>query len=198
MSLRYDASQNAGPLQQGEILADIWELRPRHPTIEPPESVQVDSLWHEYMIAMSSACDLEFDFKARFPQEEIQETADESPFEAEQPKKIVPYVLLCDGYQESKIRNLADLKTKGALDHIDRNQDERYHHLAAGPIGESEEVILPDLYLDFKKIVALPTGSIYEGIRRGGITRVAVVRPPYLQNLTHRLYSFLSRVGIPD
>jgi hypothetical protein len=56
---------------------------------------------------------------------------------------------------------------------------------------------LPELILDFKKSTGMPPESVYACIAANQITRVARVPDVFLQDLTHRLYGYLSRVG-PD
>jgi hypothetical protein len=81
---------------------------------------------------------------------------------------------------------------------IKQNQDERYHHFPEAPIGERDGGAgFPNLYLDFKKTLALPTLQLYEGIRDGGVTRRAVVPPIFLHDLVHRFFGYLSRVALP-
>ena len=57
---------------------------------------------------------------------------------------------------------------------------------------------LPDLFLDFKKALALPTALLYQVAQEGTVERVAIVPPIYLHDLIHRFYNFLSRVAVPD
>ncbi len=56
---------------------------------------------------------------------------------------------------------------------------------------------LPELFLDFKKCIGIAPESLYESIAANHIARIARVPPVFIQDLTHRLYGFLSRVG-PD
>lgn len=150
------------------------------------------------MVAMSAACDLDWDFKARFAGGDIQEP-NADPFETETNPKVLPYLLLCEAVEESAIRAGLDAGTKAkALDRIKTIQDERYHYLPTAPVGEEGSGSLPDLYLDFKKVVAVPTGSLYEGIRRGNINRIGVLPVWHVHSLVQRFYAFLSRIGVPD
>ena len=79
-----------------------------------------------------------------------------------------------------------------------QNQDERYHHLGSSAVVGSPEKELPDFYLDFKKSLTLPTHWLYQGLESSLVARLAVMPPIYLQDLMHRFYSFLGRVGVPD
>ena len=80
---------------------------------------------------------------------------------------------------------------------IRQNQDERYHRFEAAPVGEPPVNQLPDLYLDFRKTMALPTGTLYEGLGSGKVMRLAVVPPVFVHDLMHRFYAYLSRIGLP-
>ena len=52
-------------------------------------------------------------------------------------------------------------------------------------------------YLDFKKVTALPTNALYEGVLSGKTERVALIPEYYIHDLIHRFYGFLSRVALP-
>lgn len=81
---------------------------------------------------------------------------------------------------------------------IRQNQDVRYHKLPAAGIGNPDVTKLPDLYLDFKRTISLPTGYLYGGISGGTVERIAVIPAVYRHDLMQRLFGFLSRVGLPD
>ncbi len=177
----------SGQLRQGEILADIYEHRADRAPVElPPDALLgVKPRRHPRVIVMTAECDLEWDYKRR-----CVSALDEGH------QKIVPYVLLCDVFSGQQIQHRFD----GAAlwTRVEKNLDERYHRLDEAPIGDPELGRLPELYLDFKKTFALPTLAMYAGFFVRGIRREAVVPTLYLQNLMHRFYSFLSRVGLPD
>ncbi len=195
MPLSYEASQAAGELKQGELLRGVWEHRAQYPAIQPPEEpIDLNSLQHPLVIVTNPACDLLHDFRARFPNQQAREALGPA-LEDENLPAIVPHLLLCDAYEENQIRGR--IPGGDIWRRIGSNQDERYHHLVAAAIGDAGDG-LPDLYLDFKRALALPTQSIYDGIRKGGIERVAVLPSLYAVDLAHRLFGFLSRVGLPD
>lgn len=197
MPLRYDVPPSSGALSQGEILAGIWEHRPLEPPVQLPEDapIAVESVHHPLVIVVSSACDLEQDFKVRLPTRPG-EGHGMSEDELGRHPAIIPHVLFCDVYQEPDIRGR--IAGSDIWRRIRGNQDERYHHLQSAPVGDPAREQLPDVYLDFRKTLALPTRRVYEGIQRDAITRVAVVPPLYIHDLIHRFYAFHSRVGLPD
>lgn len=196
MPLLYDLP-HPGPLRQGEILGDIWEHVPRYPPVESKEgqSFPIDSIRHELVVVMSPDCDLEWDFKARFPDQQLQEQLTSTEDVTVHPSSI-SHVFLAKAYVKDKIRPL--IKGSDIWRRINGNQDERYHHLKEAPIGDPQVDTLPDLYIDFKKALAMPTKSLYEGIRVSGIKRIAVVPDKYVHDLMHRYYGFLSRVALPE
>ena len=146
------------------------------------------------MIVLTADCDLLQDFKARFAGDKPQDQCPPESFESH-PASLLD-VLLCDVYEEAQIRGR--IQGSDIWRRVKQNQDERYHCFASADVGDPTRRRLPDLYLDFKKALTLPTDSLYEGLRNKGVERVAVVPPIYLHDLMHRFYGFLSRVGVPD
>jgi hypothetical protein len=155
------------------------------------------------MIVMTAVCDLERDHEARFAEEASEDQGaaaavdDAERVVDESDPRIVPHVLLCEGYQRDQIRPRFTGMTH-IWERIRQNQDERYHRFGQASIGHPSAAELPELFLDFKKTLSLPTQALYEGLDKGGVRRVAVVPPVYLHDLMHRFYGFLSRVGVPD
>lgn len=143
---------------------------------------------------MTADCDLEQDFYARFSDRRPATVSDVVRRDYSDPP-LVPYLLLCDMYEETEIRTRMP-PGSAAWRRIGKNQDERYHHFEAAGYGGRRS--LPDLYLDFKKTFALPADNVYSGVDSGAVTRVAIVPPIYIHDLMHRFYGFLSRVGLPD
>ena len=196
MPFKYDIPPNSGPLRQGELLGDIWEHRPPHPPVEMPQgsTVEVTSIHHPFMIVMTADCDLEQDFNARFSEKNAAEQAAETTAEQKHPA-LVPHVLLCEVYDSNQIR--PRVPGSDVWKRIQQNQDERYHHFPPAQIGDRPVDEFLDLYLDFKKTLALPTENLYLALAQG-VSRLALVPSPYIHDLMHRFYGFLSRVGLPD
>lgn len=195
MFSNYNAAPDYGPLLQGEFLADIYEHRPLYPPMVAPEGIEIDyhPIHHPLMVVMNPACDLDWDFKTRFPGTEAIQERDLS--ESDNLPPLVPHVLLCDAYEYSQVRprfSGTDLWRR-----VQENQNERYHHFQAAPIGNPQTGELPDIYLDFKKTIALPFSGLYEALRQNGIKRIATVPAIYVHDLMHRFYGFWSRVGLP-
>lgn len=189
MPLTYEKSQS-GALMQGEILSPVWEHRSSFPAIQLPSGVDIDFEHIEYprLIVMTANCDLLWDYDAR------KESGGEN-------LKTMPHILLCRLYEEAEIRDRPQINSR-IRGLIKSNQHERYHHLDVANIGNPAEGKLPDLYLDFKRSLSLPTRNVYLGLENpdtsSRINRVAVVPPIYIHDLIHRFYGFLSRIGTPD
>jgi hypothetical protein len=198
--LIYEVAPGSGALRQGEILADVWDHRVAQPPVEIPErSFEVHSTLHHLVIVMTAVCDLDQDFKARFREPGGGQGLDAPLALDEEHPGLVANVLLCDVYQEESLRLRGGTHIKTDIwRRIKQNQDERYHHFEPPSIEEPPQAELPDLYLDFKRTLAVPTQRLYDGLRAGGVKRMAVVPSVYVHDLVHRFYSFLSRVGVPD
>ena len=198
MPFRFETPPNPGSLLQGELLSDIWEHRPLTTPVVIPEGTPIDfdPIHHPLMIVMTAVCDLEQDYGIRFPDPASQPAYVPSEFDNALPQ-LVQHTLLCDVFTREEIRprftGMTDIWRR-----IERNQDERYHHFESAPIGASDIDLLTDLYLDFKRSLTIWTANVYQGIRDGGVKRIAVVPPVYLHDLMHRYYGFLARVGLPE
>jgi len=150
------------------------------------------------MMVMVQDCDLLWDFQARFPTDEAQEVYEPEAEDIDAHKNCVSRTTLCDVFRHEELRD----RVPGAdvWRRIKQNQDERYHHFEPAniscPQGDERDP-LPDLYLDFKKTLALPTRQLYQGLRSGDVSRTAVVPPIFWHDLAHRFFGYLSRVALP-
>lgn len=197
-------------LRQGELLKGVWEHRVDYPAIEiadeQKDEIEVEPTYREYVVILTADCDLLQDFRVRDSPFTLHGSHDDN-------SASLPYVLGCDPYPLEHIRprftGLREIWRR-----IEQNQDERYHRLEASEVRQpdyweadipgwepnqtADKLVLPDFYIDFKKTLAFPTWALYEGIRRGMIGRVAVIPQTYVQDIMHRFYGYLSRVGLPD
>ena len=191
MSLRYDSAPTSGCLIQGEILADVWEHRSLLPPTELQErdALPYEAVYHDAVVVLNPWCDLYYDFEAR------QDAASEGNADSDVPNdKEVPYVFLCDAFEEKKIR--ARGVNRAVWRGIEKNQDPRYHFLPSAPVGAEETRTLPGLCLDFKKSFAIPTDRMYEGLGVG-VSRVAVIPRVFREHLMVRYGYFMARVSLP-
>jgi len=192
--LQYLLPTTSGALRQGEIISEVWEHQPSHSPVELPEgsAIGVHSELHPHLLVMTADCDLLWDYQPRLALRD----KGESVQSARDHPSLLPHVLFCEIYDEVEIKGRvlgSDLWKR-----IRQNQDERYHHLSASAVGDPTVSDLPDLYLDFKKTLTLPTHRLYEALESSRIRRSAVLPPVFLQALMHRFYSFLGRVGVPE
>lgn len=193
---KYEQAPPAGEFRQGEILADVFEYRPIDPVgcRAAGTTIDVAPVAHALTIIVTQDCDLLSDFNRR----------SEGSLEHQ---NILHHILLCDIFKEDEIRSRLPPGSE-PWKRVRQNQDERYHCVVAGPIGEEicEDCApgdrpaiyaLPSLYLDFKRILSIPTGDLYRALETGESRRLALLPSHYMYDLIHRLYSFLSRIGLP-
>ena len=186
MESLYSTSPELGPLRQGEILRGVSELT--FDLAELPEdissgsSVKVRVKQHPLTIVLSPDCDLEWDYRAR--------TEDANP-----DTKIISHVLLCDledegAWRASRVRSSRDFRR------VTENRDERYHYLPNNQTTQGHP--LKNLYIDFKRLFAVQTDYLINLTDAKQIERLGILKPPWVQHLSHRFTFFLGRVGLPD
>lgn len=167
-------------LRQAEVIADLYELRPQIPAGDNVQPDKFDPIDHPYSVVVSQDCDLEWDYKARQSQAPTH--------------KLLEHVLFCALFPVSEIQD----RSGGSqlFKRMRQNQDERYHSLVAAPVNGLTDG-LPWLFADFKMIFSLPLAFAYWQITSGQATRKGSLPSPYLEDLIHRLYTFLGRVATP-
>ena len=190
MPFAYEPAPTEPPLRQGELLRNVW-LHVAGTVRELAQGTQLDitSVRHELLVPLNADCDLYWDYEERFP-------ADQPPTTDQTLPHLVPFVILCGAYTQQEVRNREGVN-QGVWRRIEQNQDERYYHLPAAPIGNPATGDLPGLVLDFKKAYGIPTPALYDGMAHG-VLRVAMIPPVYLHDLMHRFYAFHSRVALPE
>ncbi len=191
-SIYSESPSDSASLRQCEILADVVENRVILAASEPveDESPPVQPVRYPYLIIMTNDCDLYWDHRTRLEVTSDQREADED-WERNY-HRISPHVVLCEAFIESEIKGLHDLNTK-RLERVKKNQEERLHLLPGDPSRN-----VPDLYVDFKKHLSIPTQSIYDAMASGKITRLAILEGDRHYDLIHRFYSYLSRIGVAE
>ena len=184
MPVKYTESSSSSEFRQGEIVTDLIEHRPIYRADQDEsQPIPVEKIINRHVIIMTPDCDLLSDFKQR---------SGENP---EHPN-ILQHTLLCELFDMEEIRG--QVQGSDLWKRIRQNQDERYHRLPGGPVGDSPLAELPDLYLNFKRIFSVPTDSLYQAATSGNVRRIALVPIPFLQDLIHRFYAFHSRVAVPE
>ena len=177
---------NSPFIRQGEIINSLFELKlqiPEGKSIDDVrEQAKLDPIVHPYVIVVSQDCDLEWDYKAR---------------QGEAPEgKLMTHVLFCDLFLEDELPGRNKL-TNELFRRVERNQDERYHHLLAAPVSGTDDNI-PELFADFKTTFSLPVEFVYWLVSTGQTIRKGTLLSPYLERFMQRVYSFLGRVATPE
>jgi hypothetical protein len=178
-----------GALRQGELLENVWWHQPLWPASPIPEgtSIEIEPVHHPLVIVIHQDCDLERDYDLRIQaRTESREPQDDAG-------RLLPQVLCCDAFTEDEVRVRASgIKFARLKD----NQVERFHYLPSAIIAGTSDT-WRESYLDFRGVFSVFTTGLYLAIEQGTVRRLAVVPPVYLQDLTHRVFGFLSRVALP-
>jgi hypothetical protein len=192
----YKPSPNEGPLKQGEILSNLFQVLLAVDTLQSSVDTQaIDRIHHQFVIILTQDCDLEWDFRDfRYPSE------------SRSPKrnKEVPNTLLCEVATAHELRQRAQHLRKSELwTAVERNNSERYHFLQkVEPPHDALGHGLPELTLDFKRYFTVPTAELYARIAlpdsEQQCQRRAVLQSPYLEHLGSRFTYFLSRIALPE
>lgn len=176
-------------LWQGEILRGVVRHVVQAPaTQSDAEALPIRPTSHPRIIVLHPDCDLAQDYRAR-----QEAKPDDDPYV--ETEKMICEVLCCDLYEQAEIR--PRIGGAAAWAEVAKNHNRRYHALDEARIY-GDEVPIPQLVLDFRRSFAIHPRSIYDGIKTGVITRVARLGAPFVQDLAHRFYGFMSRVSLPD
>jgi hypothetical protein len=180
------APSDEGPLRQGEILTDLVQIQlktdelNRYPLDENEEHplLRCD---HRIAIVATQDCDLDWDYKDR--------RNGSGP-------KLIPNVLFCEVVSAGQLRSRQDIKSD-IWRRIRTNKNERYQFLEkVAPQQDALGEGLPEMALDFKRCFSMPTGEVYLQVGCQAKRRCRLVSP-YLEHLSHRLFSFHARVALP-
>jgi hypothetical protein len=182
----YEGPPADGELRQGEILASIVDYRTENAAamFGGADPIVTPRL-HARMAIVTSDCDLLKDHQTRHTAQ---------PWNA---AHLIEHVLLCDVYTEAELEAAGLPAAFGTKEwrQLRGNKMERYHRFPAAAVPGGQA--LPEIFLDFKRCIGVPPETLYEAIGANQVSRIARLPPVFLQDLTHRFYGFLSRVG-PD
>ncbi len=184
-----------GALRQGEVLSEVvtYEVDRYDPKGDEPPTIRPRP--HPFVIVVSQDCDLDWEFKAAKKIANGIKTGE--GFDREFSKRLLG-ILLCEVYEAQEVRSSPEINSQ-LWKRIKINKDERYHFLEAIPAGRDLlESGLPELTIDFKRYFTIEPDLLYAQINRGGCNRRVRLRSPYLEHLSHRFHSYLSRVGLPE
>lgn len=190
----YKASDSKSPLRQGEILTNITQYKPTNFNDESSTDIDFQPLIHPYAIIVTQDCDLDWDYKARFN--------DDQKLEISSPK-FLNSIILCEIDTAEKIRKIEETKGKKLLNSRDWNlvsshRHERFYFFEKIPSDfELEKEGLPELTTDFKKVFGISPEFLYHQIESGDVKRRSILVSPYLEHFSKRYYNFHSRVALP-
>ena len=179
-------------LRHGEIIRDLLEYVPTG-EINSAGDPDVHEVKHPLMVVLSPECDLVSDYDQRAGAGWSEAGAKDvlNP-------KVLPHVQCCDLFVGSEIRtpdwNPYDFRTD-LWRAVKGNQQDRYHWIPAEGIDELDQ---PDLFLDFKRIISVPTGYLYRMVAGGSVGRCGRIPPLWISRLVQRCYAFQGRICLPD
>lgn len=167
-------ASDPGRFHQGEILADVKQY------VVDKETVK--AIKYSFCVVLSQECDLEQDFRIR------------SSEKVDRPK-LLKNVLLCVALPTDLFKGApkpdddpVKIDSKGRQMAL-MNKNERYQFLESQP-G------FPDLFVDFKSYLTIPTDDLYSQVENTA-TRICRLSSPYMEQISNRCFSFLSRIALP-
>lgn len=182
----YQPSNKNASLRQGEILTGVAQYNPVLGELSPDaQEVSFDIVIHPYAIVVTQDCDLDWDYKAR---------QSSSP----QLFKLLNSVILCGISTAREVRD-TDTMNRKEWDLVEAHRHERFYFFEKIPSEcDLEQIGLPELTADFKKIFGIDTATLYRQLELDIIKRRAVLSSPYLEHLSRRYHSFHGRVALPS
>ncbi|HBE20471.1 MAG TPA: hypothetical protein DEG17_21140 [Cyanobacteria bacterium UBA11149] len=185
----YQPSIKKTSLRQGEILTDVIQYNPvvSELSIEA-EELSFQAVIHPYAIVVTQDCDLDWDYRAR-------QTINS------QPSKLLNSIILCEIATAREVREIADknVMNSGEWNLVKSQRHERFYFFERIPLEcELQQIGLPELTADFKKVFGINAATLYRQIELGIAKRRAVLSSPYLEHFSRRYYSFHGRVALPD
>lgn len=184
----YQASINNTSLRQGEILTDVVQYNPVVSDLSlEAEDLSFEPIIHPYAIVVTQDCDLDWDYRAR-------QTTNS------QPAKLLNSIILCEIATAREVRDIADknVMNSGEWNWVKSQRHERFYFFERIPIeSELEQIGLPELTADFKKVFGINAATLYRQIELGIVKRRTVLSSPYLEHFSRRYYSFHGRVALP-
>lgn len=174
-----------GPLRQGEILSQVLELRALVDVEGNQDEAPAVIKEHPTALVLTQDCDLDWDFKTR------KEGSEEHP-------KLLPNILLCELWPAKRLRGHHRMNSD-IWRRVKKNQDERYHFLDR-PLPEQDaagEGFEDDLAIDFKRVFAISTGTLYACLGNGTARRCWLMGP-YMQNVSNRFGYYQLRIALPE
>lgn len=172
-------------LRQSDLLAGVTAFALSK--LDDPERPEGTLLSYRYSVVVTQDCDLEQDYKVRFPEGEEPSVSTD---------KMLFGVLLCGAYDAEKVRagshrEQAQKFNAKEWKAVERNQDPRYEFIGAVP-GEGLSLVV-----DFKDYFMVPCRLLYAQLAAGSVKRVKEMDSPYREHVLQRFAWYLMRVGLP-
>jgi hypothetical protein len=169
-------------LAQGEIISNLVHVHVEVQSLDIPP-LRVVQRSHPQSIVLTQACELEQDYLAR---------QDDGLAH-----KRIPCILFCELALASELKSTVQ-KSEFWM-RIRQNNDERYHFFEGVPPDlDAEQLGLPELGVDFKRLFAVPTDEVYWRVNAGEAQRRCSLGSPYLEHFCRRFANYLSRVALPE
>lgn len=185
----YQPSIENASLRQGEILTDVVQYNPVASELSrESEELSFEPVIHPYAIIVTQDCDLDWDYRARQSGNA-------------QLSKLLNSVILCEIATAREVRDIADknIMNSKEWDLVKSQRHERFYFFERIPVeGELEQVGLPELTADFKKVFGINAATLYRQLELGIAKRRAVLSSPYLEHFSRRYHSFHGRVALPS
>lgn len=185
----YQSSIKNTSLRQGEILTGVVQYNPVASELSlESEEMSFEPIIHPYAIVITQDCDLDWDHRAR-------QSGDA------QLSKLLNSVILCEIATAREVRDIADknVMNSGEWNLVKSQRHERLYFFEKIPVEcELEQVGLPELTADFKKIFGINAAILYRQMEIGITKRRAILSSPYLEHFSRRYNSFHGRVALPS
>jgi len=194
----YQSSIKNSSLRQGEILTNLVQYTPILSEISgDSEELPFAPIIYPYAIVVTQDCDLDWDYKAR--------KNNNVP-----PSKLLNSVILCEVETAESVRNITKIPERKnteeknfmnseAWNLVKTQRHERFYFFERIPIEcELEQIGLPELTADFKRVFGIDVLTLYHQISRGITKRRAFLSSPYLEHFSNRYQSFHGRVALPS
>ncbi len=177
-----------GRLRQGQILRNLYEYVPTGPATADGIA-EVTMVQHPLLVVISPECDLVSDYEAR------NRDSSSTSGQPQSNSNLLEHIQCCKLFEEGDIRRPHGINS-AAWSFVKSNRLERYHMIPPNIPGRAEDS--SPLYLDFKRILSIPTAYLYQILKAGNIVLGEIIEPPWIHQLVHRCYGFQSRVCVPD
>jgi hypothetical protein len=184
---KYQPSLKNTSLRQGEILTNLIQYNPVASELSSEgEDLAFEPIIHPYAIVVTQDCDLDWDYRAR-------QSGDS------QLSKLLNSIILCEISTAKEVRETADNMNSKEWKLVESHRHERFYFFEKILIEcELEQIGLPELTADFKKVFGIDSATLYRQIEIGTTKRRAVLSSPYLEHFSKRYYNFHGRVALPS